>query len=151
MFETIAVLIVFFFLIGFGMTFYFIIAKSGAKKEAQRAQDLKVIQVIEKIAHLPELDCIRVGVETENCFDVVKLRALTTLLKDPSKMDQYYDVFGNVDVVVKILFPENETMVIYSNPLEDTGYELSIYPVMVFDPVKDAFSFAVTEVYFYER
>jgi len=74
MFETIAVLIVFFFLIGFGMTFYFMIAKSGAKKEAERAQSLKVIQVLQKISHLPELDCIRVGVETENCFDLIKLR-----------------------------------------------------------------------------
>ena len=102
----------------FGMTFYFMIAKVGAKKEIQRARDLKVIQVIQKISSLPELDCIRVGVETENCFDLVKLRALSDLLDDPSKMDQYYDVFGNVDLKVNILFPRPENLTIYSNPLE---------------------------------
>jgi len=150
MFETVAVLIVFFFLIGFGLTFYFMIAKSGAKKEAERAQSLKVIQVIQKIGTLPELDCIRVGVRTENCFDRVKLKALSTLLEDPAKMDEYYDVFGNTEIRVHVLFPQKEEHLLYSNPL-DGGFETSIYPIMIFDPIKDAFSFGITEVLFYER
>jgi len=151
MFETVAVLIVFFFLIGFDLTFYFMIAKAGAKKESQRAQSLQVIQTLQKVSTLPELDCIRVGVETENCFDVVKLRILASMLQDPAMIDEYYDVFGNIDVKVNILFPEPENITLYSNPLEDTGFELSIYPIMIFDPVRDAFSFGITEVYLYER
>jgi len=150
MFETIAVLVVFFFLIGFGITFYFMIEKVGAKKEAKRAQALQVIQYIEKIGSLPELDCIRVGVEVENCMDLLKLEALAIQLEDPLKMDEYYDTFGNTDIEVQVLFPSEFNITLYSNPL-DEGWESSIHPIMVYNPVNKTFNFAIIEVKLYER
>ena len=72
MFETIGVLVIFFFLIVLGLSFYFVIAKKGAVEQYEKAAQLKGIEIIRKAITLPELDCARVGVQVENCFDKLK-------------------------------------------------------------------------------
>lgn len=151
MFETIAVLVVFFFLIGFGITFYFIVTKSAAKKDIARTQELRIIEDITKISKMPELECIQAGIQKKNCYDLFKLKAFADQLTDINVMDEYFEVFGTSTVTVSLLFPFEEEVVLYDNPLDDSGYEVSIHPVMVYEPVSETFAFAITEVKSYER
>jgi len=152
MFETIAVMLVFFFLLAFGLSFYFVIAKAGAQREHDRTMQLQAIQTATRISHLPEFDCVKVGVQIENCFDKFKVAQFSNLIQDVHMRDAYFDIFGFVDVTLRKLFPgDEENYTIYSNPLPDVGYDLTQLPVLVYSPVEDSFAFGVLEVRFYER
>ena len=71
--------------------------------------------------------------------------------KGMSRAQNWSTVFGNIDFDINIIFPNPKNISVYSNPLEGAGYEMSIYPIMVFDPIKDSFSFAITQIKSYER
>ena len=151
MFETIAVMIVFFFLLAFGLSFYFVIAKAGAQKEHDRTMQLQAIQSVQRISNLPEFDCVKVGVQIENCFDEFKVAMFSQRITDRKMRDYYFEVFGFVTVELKKLFPLPQlNFTIYDNPRPNSGFDLTMLPVLVYSPVTDEFSFGVLEVKFYE-
>jgi len=151
MFETIAVMIVFFFLLAFGLSFYFIIAKAGAQRDHDRTMQLQAIQSAQRISTLPEFDCIKVGVQIENCFDVMKVVEFSDKMAEDVQMkDYYFDLFGFTDITLRIIHPEDNPIPVYSNPRRNAGYDLTLLPVLVLYPDTDTFSFGVLEVKFYE-
>lgn len=150
MFETIAVLMVFFFLLAFGLSFYFVIAKAGAQREHSRTMQLQAIQTAQRLSTLPEFDCVKIGVQIENCFDIFKVEQFADAITNPDMRDAYFDIFGFVDVELKQLFPTNRSFPIYKNPRPDAGFDLTMLPMLVYSPIDDAFSFGVLEVKFYE-
>ena len=153
MFETIAVMIVFFFLIAFGLSFYFVISKASAQREHDRVMQLQAIQTAQRISNLPEFDCVKVGVQIDNCFDAFKVEQFSSLIaQDANMRDAYFDIFGFVDVKLRSVFPgEEQEYLIYSNPRPDVGYDLTQLPVLIYSPVQDRFAFGILEVFFYER
>lgn len=156
MFETIAVLVVFFFLLIFGASFYFVLQKSSVQKEVQRSIQLGSIQATQKISHLPELDCTQIGIQVENCFDAIKLKEFSNILNDEETGVRtrlaYFDVFGYTDVVVRSIFPNEVNYTMYSKPLEDysTKYMNNV-PLTIFNPITRKYSFGVLEVTFYAK
>ena len=151
MFETIAVMVVFFFLIAFGLTFYFVIAKASAQKDHQRTLQLQTIQTAQKISTIPEFDCVKVGVQIENCFDEIKVAKFSERIRaDPEMKEAYFDIFGFVDVKLNKIFPNERQYDIYSKTRPDAGYDITMLPVLVYEPVQDSFGFGVLEVKFYE-
>jgi len=151
MFETIAVMIVFFFLLAFGLSFYFIIAKAGAQRDHERTMQLQAIQAAQRISTLPEFDCVKVGVQIENCFDVMKVAEFSNKMAADERMkDYYFELFGFTAITLRIIHPEDDPIPVYSNPRRNAGYDLTLLPVLVLYPDTDMFSFGVLEVKFYE-
>lgn len=128
LFESIAVLVVFAFLLVFGVNFYFGIQKASVEREIVRATQLQVFSMAQKTAYLPELDCAIAGIKQEACIDVSKLAAFAAVLNDPDAAKAaeasslYFPVFGWSTVRVKGVFPpgNNLDVVLYDNPL--VGY-----------------------------
>lgn len=150
MFETIAVLIIFFFIIVFGLSFYFVLSKSSAKKSHEKFLQLKAIQTVQRLSSLPELECVLVGVQKENCFDKLKIDAFSELLRSDKAKEWYFKIFGFSDIEIKQIFLEEKTIQLYSNKLEDVGYSFSQIPVLIFDPLLNSYSFAMMELKLYE-
>lgn len=154
MFETIAVLVVFFFLLIFGASFYFVLQKSSIQKAAQRSIQLNSIQVTQKVSYLPELDCTQIGIQVENCFDAIKLKRFSDILNDEETGEKtrldYFNVFGYSDIVVRSIFPVEQNFTLYKKPLDDytTMYKNNV-PLTIYNPVTRRYSFGVLEVTFY--
>lgn len=152
MFETIAVLVIFFFLIAFGLTFYMMISKSSAKKAHERFLQLQAIQTVQRLSTLPELECAVIGVQIENCFDKIKINKFSELLQTEKAKEWYYKIFGFSEITITQIFPETTTpsITLYSNKLEDKGYSFSQVPVLLYEPMQNTFSFGVVETKLYE-
>jgi len=71
MFETIGVLVIFFFLLVAGVAFWFNVQQRGLQKQLARMDDLQSIQVVQRALFMPELDRSFVSVQKENCFWMV--------------------------------------------------------------------------------
>ena len=151
MFETIAVLIIFFFLIAFGLSFYFLISKAQAGKDYERELQLQTIVLSQKISTIPELDCIRVGEQVERCFDKAKIANFTWLLNNNATLrEQYYTVFRNTNVTIEEIYPNRHTYQLYNNKLANaTSVIPSVIPVLIQDSAKNTYSFGILKVRIY--
>ncbi|MEM4263654.1 MAG: hypothetical protein QW666_02040, partial [Candidatus Woesearchaeota archaeon] len=97
MFETIGVLVIFFFLLVAAASFYFQIQKSSLQRELDKQVQLRAMQVVQRALHMPELDCSFVNVQKDNCFDLLKMSALSSHLGTNPQEDylvDYYSIFG---------------------------------------------------------
>ncbi len=151
MFETIGVLIVFFFLLIAGSVFYFGAQTSSIEKERVRAQEQKSLQIVLKALYLPELDCSFLKTQKENCVDVLKLAEFSRLLRNESVRQAYYEEFGDALVTVSEVYPRGRSVVLYNvTPQVERDVRVTRSPMLVFDPVQDTYAFGVIEVRVYD-
>ncbi|MBI4450499.1 hypothetical protein HY642_00865 [Candidatus Woesearchaeota archaeon] len=154
MFETVAVLVVFFFILVFGVQFYFGIQKASFQKELDRITSLKAVGLVLKAQHLPEFDCAIFGVTTENCFDVEKLKTFAEATKDDTIKQLYSGIFGRSVLNITQVYPGDGTTKygLYENVLEGAGIEdKTQVPVQLYDPLTDEYYFGMLEVTVYAK
>ncbi len=149
MFETIGVLVIFFFLLIAGAVFYFNIQESALKKELAQQAQLKSLQAAQRAMFLPELDCSFVSVQRENCFDRFKLAAFQTVTQAQSRAKEaYFGLFGYATITITEVYPQpGLSTVIYDHPPEEYVRALkSRSPVLLYDSVAKQSAFGLMEV-----
>jgi hypothetical protein len=151
MFETIAVLIVFFFLLFTGSIFYFGAQKSSLQKEKVKASEQYAFQIVLKALYLPELDCSFLVTQRDNCVDRIKLDKLSKLINTNETVhNDYFNEFGYATITVEEAFPGNSTWNLYANVPEEYVDKLATQsPILIFDAWRDSYSFGVMEVSVY--
>ena len=164
MFETVGVLIVFFFLLAVGSVIYFGVQKSALQKEKVKASEQYAFQIVLKSLYLPELDCSFLVTQKDNCIDKIKLAKLSTLIKsDENVLLDYFNDFGYAEITVEEAFPGSETWKLYENiPTETrtekgeekevpsyTGKLSTQSPILLYDAWQDSYAFGVIEVNVY--
>ena len=151
MFETIAVLIVFFFLLFTGSIFYFAAQKSALQKEKTAASEQYAFQIVLKALYMPELDCSFLVTQKDNCIDKIKLKKLAQLITTNEKAQtDYYGEFGYSTITVNEIYPEQTTQTIYNNtPTEYIGKIASQNPILLYDAWQNEYAFGTIEVNVY--
>jgi len=156
-FETIAVLLVFFFLLVFGVIFYAQFQQSSLKRQIDQNRQIHVVNTALKIANMPELDCALTSVRKQNCFDLLRMREMGALLSDPQIDVQtrltYIQLFEFATINITALKEDGtvrESVVIYDNANVNVSFSKMRIPMQVFDPVEKRFDFGYVEVTVYE-
>ncbi len=147
MFETIAVLVVFFFLIVFGVSFYFVMQRSSYNRQVERNSQLISVEMTQKISDIPELDCALAGIQIDNCIDKIKLQSLSLVMNESLKKASYFELLGYSKIYVRTVYPEFAKYDLYELEPENfiSAYRNQI-PVALYDPIERKFEFAVLEV-----
>ncbi len=147
MFETIAVLVVFFFLIVFGVSFYFVMQRSSYNRQVDRNAQLVSVQLSQKISDIPELDCALAGIQIDNCVDKIKLEMFNDKLKEGLSRVEYFRVLGYSKISINEIYPSVQSYELYTNePGEFIGAYKNWLPVLLYDAVENSFAFAVMEI-----
>ncbi|MBI4146503.1 hypothetical protein HY489_04150 [Candidatus Woesearchaeota archaeon] len=147
MFETVGVLVVFFFLLISGSVFYFGAQKSSLQKEKVKASEQQALQVVLKALYLPELDCSFLKAQRENCIDKLKLRHVAALMRNESVFSNYYPEFGYATIRVQELYPAGESVDVYVRKAEEySSILVTQSPILLYDPVRETYGFGVIEV-----
>lgn len=136
MFETIAILVIFFILVGIGFIFYSSISTNLTQKEAARRSDLESIESAQRVAYFPELKCTSsVAKEIGSCIDYYKALTFGRLLTNPDNDDireYYYDHLGFVTIKLSVIYPKPEEIIIYDYPKPNyRGYETFQVPIVL--------------------
>ena len=162
MFESMGVMIVFFFLLAFGMNFYFYVQESSLQKDMYKFSQMRAVQIAVTAQFMPELDCSYAGDITQKCIDEEKAKAISTITSDQnSKLkERLKTVFGYADINISIMNKETKLfdkpdIQLYSLPKTDSGYQMFIMPVVVCydrcDPLDSRkYSFALLKVKTYD-
>lgn len=152
MFETIAVLVVFFFLLGMGLTFYASAQRAEVASLKSRQFEQQAVQTAARSMAMPELDCSYAAVRTPNCFDRNKLDAFGQLVTDVDALTSYATVFGFANITVREVYPGSASWQLFVNAppaRQQGGTELVQLPVLLHDPQRETNSFGVLEVRVY--
>ncbi|HLP80066.1 MAG TPA: hypothetical protein VK158_05505 [Acidobacteriota bacterium] len=80
--ESIAVLLVFTFLFGFGIQFYAKLQTSAYEEQRERFSGLDAIRISSMLSNMPELTCSIQNTQQGNCIDIAKLNAWVALETD---------------------------------------------------------------------
>ncbi len=138
MFETIAVLVVFFFILAMGLIFYFNIQKKTIVDTQEEFGELKDVQIAQLISNMPELEC-PTTLETENCVDEYKLKVLK---EDNLDKNYYYDFFGYS--IISVYDIDNDYL-IYDNPKGKSSSKIHV-PITIYNPIDKIKKFGILNI-----
>lgn len=156
MFESIAVLIIFFFLLSFGFTFYGKMQQISNMKKIREAVEIDTVNLAIKASNLPELQCSIKNVPEPNCYDELKLNAFGEILEviDGNQFltDHYYQLFDYSTIVLNVLYPSQESILLYNRTRDITGGGssiLTLMPISLYNPINKTYRFAYLNIIYY--
>ena len=149
MLETIVVLAVFFILVVFVFIFYSKVFESSIEIENEENSQLNAIKIAQKASFLPELQCSQDNVVIDNCIDLLKLAAISDIIKENEI--HYFDMFSFSRITINEIYPDAEELaVLYDKPLEEYSNKIvTNIPITLFNPLnnKNSFGVMVVEVF----
>ena len=150
--ETIAILVIFFFLLIFGYSFYAGVQQFSFKKQIERNLDLRAIQVALKASFLPELQCSIKNNPVDNCFDVEKIDAIIQMINTNNQIRSHYlGLFGASKLTIDEISPGTKNYLLFDASIDDASNIISTkIPVSLYHPIGGDYSFAVLTVEAYE-
>jgi type II secretory pathway pseudopilin PulG len=159
MLETIVVLAIFFILVILGFVFYSKMFKSGVETQKDEAIQLNAIEIAQRAATLPELQCSQENVVKDNCIDLQKLVAAKSIME--LNEIHYYDMFSFSKITVEKIYPTTHEWTIYdrqfeqnSRTLEKEEYDYWVttnIPITIFDSVENKNDFGVMKVELFSK
>jgi hypothetical protein len=155
MVETVAILFVFFIMLGFGFILYAKFQGINNKETQTKNRDLESIEVTQRVSFLPELQCSLKGVITDNCIDVLKLDALITKLNDEQIQELYFDLFKYSNITITQIYPtpypgnRKKQWTLYENIKKDSSSIFIPVPISLYNATTKSYAFGVLEVRFY--
>ncbi len=137
--ETIAVLIIFFLLLFFGIFFYSGIEKREFQQKITETQEKTSIDIAQTITFLPELKCTSEDIAQTLCIDILKAESFQSFSQQNSAY--YYSIFGNTKIeLIKIYSGSISTENIPIAPIEiyqgteSMNYFTTHMPITIFYP-----------------
>lgn len=151
--ESIAVLFIFFVLVIMGVIFWSKYSQTSFVEKTEEEMLSKAVKVSQTVSYLPELQCSAQEVIKFNCFDLYKIRNMSSLLEsDPDMNLHYFDTLSFSNITIISLYPHYETLNIYDRPYFEEGphsYRTTQVPVAVLNPVTGMHSFGYLDVKVY--
>lgn len=152
LFESLAVLVVFFFFLIFGASFYFKLQEASLKRQFEENTQLKVVQIAQKSLTMPELECSRIGVQRDNCIDYLKAIKFKELLDSGAdvKLD-YFKTFEYSKITLHRVYPGPEAIDLYLRDDPENKQEERVLqiPVLIYQPLSNEYAFGYLEVRVY--
>lgn len=158
MFESIAVLIIFFFLLSFGFTFYGKMQSISNDKKIRKAMEIDAVSLAIKTSNLPEVQCSIKNVAEPNCYDELKLVAFRQMLQNVEGnkflTDHYYQLFDFSTIMLHVIYPvsEKQDSLLYdrkrTNESEAAGI-VTLLPISVYNPIDNMYKFGYLNVTYY--
>ncbi len=150
--ETLFIMIIFFFLLIFGMVVYVKFNTAHLEKEARKLKQLKAIEILQNIQYLPELQCTDAASLKFDCLDYYKLISFSDVVK--ANRGYYDKLFLDSDAEVKVIYGSNlsrTTIRLYKSELQTKKKRATVFrmPIVVFDPVVSQYSFAYLNITVY--
>jgi len=148
--ETIAVLLVFFMILAFGLIFYANAQRRSLLAEQDMENTHAAIQIAQLISFSPGLQCSNDNIVEDDCFDILKLQGFSN--QHAQNQLFFYDIFKYSKISVEEVYPDSHTWDIYINqppPAQDRGAESIEIPLLLKDASKSQYYFGVLHVKVY--
>ncbi len=145
-YETIAVIFIFFLLVAMGFIFYARIFKSNVDIETYESSQKRSIAVAQRLMFLPELQCSEDNIIKDNCVDILKLDAAQKVMKQNEVY--YYDLLEYSIVNTTQIYPNSQpAQNLYSRSTQNFKNSFTTFiPVLLSDPMTKSNSFGIITI-----
>ena len=140
MFETIAILVIFFFLVAVGFSFYGFIRRVSIEEQGREIMAQRAIDIAEKSISFPEIQCSFDNQPEPNCIDMFKLLALKDKIAENNVY--YFPIFGYSRITLYQIYPPDESITFYNMSLADKSILATHIPLTVYHPAKEEYYFS---------
>jgi len=159
MLESVAVLIVFFFLLGFGLQFYARIAERDFQNQMEKFAEQDAIALSLAVVHMAELRCLLKNTDQGSCIDLYKAKAWEELHRNGAVPNPaLVDILGFSSVVLTYSYkagspslPSNMVLYNFTPPGNQINSAPTLVPVVILDPITKNKAFGILEITIYER
>jgi hypothetical protein len=154
MFETIAVIIVFFFILVFGLVYYNGTQQREIKNMIDEDRQLRAIEIMKITTYLPELQCSIDNVLTANCIDLTKLQNFKTV-SDDNRL-YYTSMFSYGKIYIQQIYPEpagteeKEYVLYYNDKTKSKDKVSNFIPILIYNPLNRKYRAGVLVVELYQ-
>lgn len=148
MFESIMVLIIFFFLLIFGVVMYVNIDIFNSKNTAIKHTELKAFEIFKRLPNLPEFQATQDGDPIFDSVDYYKLQAFKDELNKEDK-EIFSKIFPNTKVVIEQVYPTLSSYVVYDGLEASTNKDKvkkSYYPIAIYNPKSEESNFGYLDI-----
>lgn len=152
MFETISVMVVFFFILIFGLVYYNNTQITEIRKIEEENSQLRAIETMKVVNNLPELQCSMENIQSTNCFELSKLNSFVTIV--PRNKLYYTNLFFYSNITVSQIYPAPAAgsgiwHIYESKPKKITSAQKQFVPILIYDSVARKYraGMLVVEVY----
>jgi hypothetical protein len=153
MLETVAVLLVFFFLFGFGLQFYVSFQVGELEKLRNQFLGMDADKLNNMLVSSSLLRCSMVGVDQGPCVDKYKAEVMIDIMASSSPERQaLIRRLGQTQIILSHVYPAGADEVLYDiSPAADEikNTRTNRIPVSLYDPLTGSYSLATLEVVLY--
>ena len=147
--ETIAVLFVFFILIGIGFIFYAKFIRENVEEEKEEFFQQRSIGIAQRVMFLPELQCSEdIVKEIKNCIDVLKLESAADIIKRKENEVYYYDLLEFSKITLTQVYPLNpliSDLEIYNRENFENKF-LTNVPISLYNAITKKYAFGILTI-----
>lgn len=152
MLESVAVLIVFFFLVALGLKFYGNIQVQKLEQSLEQFNRLDSIKITNIVMSMPELTCTSYNVRDGSCVD--RFKALAWQELGQSLVGDYLNQFGDSTIEVYEIYPESridgDVIMVYNNtPKQWDQLTPTRVPIVIYDPEERAYNLGILQITIY--
>ncbi|GEM_PF-1099177 len=152
MFESVAILVIFFFLIAFGATIWYGAQKTSLTKDLEQTLTTNALNIALRATHAPELDCSLLGVQQQECIDITKAEQYANITQQEQARLMYFELFGFSTITLTQLYPAREPLILYTNPLQNaTTIHTTGLPILIQNPAQQTNSFGMITIQTYAK
>lgn len=136
MFESIAVMLIFVFIIAIGMKFYTGMQMASLKDAEKKFTELDSIKASIVLSNLPEISCSFEGISEYSCVDLYKVKSWNKIMmsNDVAFVDYYIPMLGYSEIFIERIYPEPNSWVIYNASL-DSSFDYMRLPIVLYDSI----------------
>ncbi|MBI2124888.1 hypothetical protein HYT92_03795 [Candidatus Pacearchaeota archaeon] len=149
-FETIAVLFIFFILVGIGAIFYVRIHKSNLESTKFGYSQSKSVTIAQRAMFLPELQCSEDNIIRDSCIDIWKLKVAEIIMNEDKNKIYYFDLLEFSEVNITQVYPVStspQKWRVYSNKIGKPGSSFITYvPISLYDPATRNYGYGILSI-----
>lgn len=136
MFESIAVLLIFVFIVAIGMKFYTNMQMASLHDAERKFTELDSVKSSVILSNLPEISCSFEGISEYSCVDLYKVISWNSIMEsnDIGFIDYYVPLLGYSEIFIERIYPSKVTWTIYNSSLE-SSYDYMRMPIVIYDAI----------------
>ena len=147
MFESIGVLLIFFFIVGFGIQFYGNLQLQDLEEAQRQFNEISSIELASKVLNFPQLSCTQNNVRKPTCVDLHKIQ----VWDDVTGLRSFLvSEFPAANITIRQLYPVPLDIEVYSQQPDVSEKDLEVIltniPITIFNSSSKLYNYGLLEV-----
>jgi hypothetical protein len=144
--EIVIVMIIFFFILGFGILFYSRFATDDTRREVDEINRLNLAETAKLISTLPELHCSLRGDVDMTCVDLYRAQILAEKMSSDADRLHYSNLFPGYKVELECVYPTPCLYLVFDYTTVGTDTVPFVMPIVIYNATESRYVYGLLHI-----